>query len=171
MVRRQKKGNRTVESANPYFGGAGIEVQGPLFVDFGARIGRRNNLNTDLGSAFKQGQLADILGALRGEPGNVDGFDAAGSGKRTLGECDPVREKLTQQTGDMSLAPAMNRSRRRTHKDVAMLIGLNAMWESGECGIGQHLGPTREIKLGLRIQIRQLNGDRHVGRIRQKKEK
>ena len=85
------------------------------------------NLNTDLGSALEQGQLADILGALiRGEPGNVDGCDAAGSGKRTVGECDPVREKLTQQTGDMSLAPAMNRSRRRTHKDAAMLIGPNS---------------------------------------------
>jgi hypothetical protein len=52
-----------------------------------------------------------------------------------------------------------------------VLIGLNAMWESGECGISQHLGPTREIKLGLRIQVRQLDGDRHVERIRQKKEK
>ena len=57
-----------------------------------------NNLNTYLGSTLEEGQTADVLGTLRGEPGNVDGFDAAGSGKRTLGECDPAREKLTQQT-------------------------------------------------------------------------
>jgi len=31
-----------------------------------------------------------------------------------------VREKLTQQTGDMSLALGMDWSRRRTHKDVAV---------------------------------------------------
>jgi hypothetical protein len=57
-----QKRNRTVETANPYFGCASIEVQGALFVDFGARIGRRNNLNTDLGSPLEQGQFADIFG-------------------------------------------------------------------------------------------------------------
>ena len=72
---------------------------------------------------------------------------------------------------DMSLAPAMDRSRRRTHKNVAMLIGFNAMRESGERGISQYLGPTREIKLGLRIQVRQLDGDRHGRKVRQKRRK
>jgi hypothetical protein len=66
-----------------------------------------------------------------------------------------------EEAGDVSLAPAMDRSRRRTHKDVAMLIGFNAIWESGEGGISQDLGPSREIKLRLRIQVRQLDGDSH----------
>ena len=70
-----------------------------------------------------------------GEPGNVDGLNAAGSGKRTPGECDAVRKKLAQETQDMSLAPAMDRSRRRTHKDVAMLVTFNTMREFGECGL------------------------------------
>jgi hypothetical protein len=83
-------------------------------------------------------------------------------------KCDPAREKLAQQTRDMSLAPAMDRSRRRTHKNVAMLIGFNAMREFGERGISQYLGPTREIKLGLRFQVRQLDGDRHGLKVRQK---
>ncbi len=96
MVRRNKKRNGTVKSANPDFGGASVKIQGALFVDFGSRIGRRKNLNTDLGSTLEQGEPANVLGALRGEPGNVDGFDAARSGKRTLGECDSVRKKLTQ---------------------------------------------------------------------------
>ena len=161
IVRSHKKGNRAVEVANPDLAGASVEVQGALFGDFGARIGRRNDLDTDLGRTLEEGETADILGTLRGKPGNVDGFDAAGGRKRALGECDPAREKLPQQTGDMSLAPAMDRSRRRTHKDVAMLIGFNAIRESGEGGISQDLGPAREIKLRLRIQVRQLNGDRH----------
>jgi hypothetical protein len=55
-----------------------------------------NNLDTNLGSTLEQGEPANVLGAIRGEPGNVDGFDSARSGKRTLGECDPVRKKLTQ---------------------------------------------------------------------------
>jgi hypothetical protein len=150
-----------VEVANPYLGSTGVEVQSSLFVDFGARIGRGNNLNTDFWCTLEEGETADVLGTLRGEPGNVDGLNASGSRKRTLGECDPVRKKLAQQTGDMSLAPAMDRSRRRTHKDVAMLIGFNAIRESGDGGISQDLGPAREIKLRLRIQVRQLNGDRH----------
>ena len=43
--------------------------------------------------------------------------------------------EATQQTGDMSLAPAMNRSRRRTHKDAAMLIGPT---------LGHTAAPTEE---------------------------
>ena len=160
-----------LEVANPYLGGAGVEVQSALFVDFGARIGRGNNLNTDLWCALEEGETANVLGTLRGQPGNVDGLDAAGSGKKTLGEYDPVRKKLAQQTGDMSLAPAMDRSRRRTHKDVAMLVGFNAMREFGECGISEYLGPTGEIKLGLKFQVRQLNGDGHGGNVRQKRRK
>jgi conjugative transfer signal peptidase TraF len=170
-VRSHKKGNGAVEVANPDLGGAGVEVQCALFGDFGARIGRGNNLNTDLWCTLEEGETADVLGTLRGEPGHVDGFDSAGSGKRTLGECDPAREKLAQQTRDMSLAPAMDRSRRRTHKNVAMLIGFNAMREFGERGISQYLGPTREIKLGLRFQVRQLDGDRHGLKVRQKMKK
>jgi len=169
IVGKNKKGNGAVEVANPDLGGAGVEVQGTFLVDFRARIGRGNNLNTDLWRTLKEGKTADILGALRGEPGDVDCFDAAGSGKRTLGKCDPVREKLAHQAGYMSLAPAMDRCRRGTHQDVAMLIGFNAMWECGERGISQYLGPTCEIKLGLRFKVRQLDGKRHGGIVRQKK--
>jgi len=137
MVRRNKKGYRAIEVANPDFGGAGIEVQGALFIDFRGRIGRRKNLYAELRRTLEQDESADVLGALRGEPGNIDGFDAAGSGNWTLGECSPAREKLTQQARDMSLALAMNRSRRRTHKDMAMLIGFDAIGERSQSGISQ----------------------------------
>ena len=54
---------------------------------------------------------------------------------------------------------------------MAMLIGFNAMREFGERGISQYLGPTREIKLRLRFQVRQLDGDRHGLKVRQKTKK
>ena len=105
IVRSHKKGNGAVEVANPDLGGAGVEVQSAFFGDFGARIGRGNNLNTNLWCTLEEGETVDVLGTLRGEPGHVDGFDPAGSGKRTLGECDPAREKLAQQTGDSIKRP------------------------------------------------------------------
>ena len=40
IVRRNKKGNGTVKSANPDFGGVSVKVQGALFVYFGGRIVR-----------------------------------------------------------------------------------------------------------------------------------
>jgi len=43
------------------------------------------------------------------------------------------------------------------------------MWQSGECGISQYLAPTREIDLGRRIQVRQLDGDRHDGKYAKKR--
>jgi hypothetical protein len=52
-----------------------------------------------------------------------------------------------------------------------MLIGFNAMREFGERGISQYLGPAREIKLRLRFQVRQLDGNRHGLKVRQKMKK
>ena len=75
-----------------------------------------------------------------------------------------------EEAGDVSLAPAMDRSRRRTHQEVAVLIGFDTIWEFGESGISQHFGPARGIVPGLRIQIWQLDSDRHDLRLRQKKE-
>ena len=84
-----------VESASPTLFGCAASKYKARFSLISERELEGENLNTDLGSALEQGQLADILGALiRGEPGNVDGCDAAGSGKRTVGECDPCQEKL-----------------------------------------------------------------------------
>jgi hypothetical protein len=36
IVRRNKKGKGTVQSANPDFGGTGVKVKGALFADFRA---------------------------------------------------------------------------------------------------------------------------------------
>ena len=171
MVRRNKKGDGTVHRAKPDFGCAGVKVQGALFVDFGGRIGRRKNLHTDLGSAGEELRIFGDLWAIGSEPGDVDSLDAISGGQRALRQGSTIRQKLIQKMDNVTLATRVSESWRRAHKDVAMAIGLNTMWESGQCRISQYLGPEREIDLGLRNALRELNGDRHVGRIRQKKEK
>jgi hypothetical protein len=65
--------------------------------------------------------------------------------------------------GDGNLPAGMAKSRGRAHEDMAIAIGLNATRKSRERRISQNLGPVREIPLGLSIQVRQLNGDRHQG--------
>ena len=62
----------------------------------------------------------------------------------------------------MSLALAMERSRGRTHEDVAMLISLDAIGELGENSVSQNLVPASEVKLGLRREIRKLESDWHA---------
>jgi hypothetical protein len=163
MIRTDEKRKRAVEVADPDLPSAGVEIEGALFVDLGNGIGGGKNLDADLGSALEQGQLANILGARRGEPGNVDGFDAAGSGKRALRHNFAGGKQLVQKNADMDLALAMKRSWRRTHENVAMLIGLNAVGEPGEIRVGQNLGPTSQVNPGLRGEIREFDGDGHGG--------
>ena len=62
----------------------------------------------------------------------------------------------------------MRESGRGTHEDVTVPIRLHAVWESGELGIGQELGPSAQIQTRLRLKIEKLNRDRHAGKIRQK---
>lgn len=49
----------------------------------------------------------------------------------------------------------------RTHKDVAMLIGLDTVGEFGKKMVGQNLGPARHVEPCLRNEIWQCNCDRH----------
>jgi hypothetical protein len=171
LMRARKEGNRTVQSANPDFGCAGVEIEGAFFVDFGNGIGGGEDLDADLGSALEKGDLADILEALRRDPGNVNGFDAGGGGDGALRHGMAVWEKTAQQSSDMYLAFAVERSWRRAHEDVAMLVGLDAIGQLRQVRIGQDLGPLNQVEPGLRNEIRKLNGDRHRGKIHQKRKK
>ena len=171
MVKRHKKRKGTVQITNPDFGCAGLEIQGPFFVDFGGRIGRRKNLNTDLGRDGEELGIFGNLWAIGTEPGDIDSLDAIRGGQWTLRQGSTMGQQLIQEMNNVTLTTRVAESWRRAHEDVAMAIGLNAMRESGKCRISQYLGPAREIDLGLRNALRELNGDRHVGRIRQKKKK
>jgi len=164
MVRRHQKDNRAVEVANPDFGCTGVKVQSALFVDFRSRIGRRNNLNADLGSAGQELGIFGKLWAVGTEPRDIDRLDAISGRQWALRHSPTLGQKLIQETDNVPLPARMAESWRRAHEDVTMAIGFNAMWEAGECGIGYYLGPAREIDLGLRNALRELNGDRHGGR-------
>ena len=131
MIRSGEECEGAIAVADPDLGGAGIEIEDAFFVDLGNGVGGGIDLDADLGSALEQGQLADILRAPRGEPGNVDGFHAAGGRKRALRHDFSVRLQSVQKNADIDLALAMKRSWRRTHEDVAMLIGFNAVGEPG----------------------------------------
>ena len=70
IVRSHEKRNMAVEVANPYLGSTRVEVQSSLFVDFGARNGRGNNLNRNFWCPLEEGETADVLRTLKGELGS-----------------------------------------------------------------------------------------------------
>jgi len=49
MIRTNKKCDRSVEVADPHFGGACVEIKGVFFVDLGLRIGWGKDFDADLG--------------------------------------------------------------------------------------------------------------------------
>jgi hypothetical protein len=51
---------------------------------------------------------------------------------------------------------------------MSVSIGLDAVRELRQPRICRDFGPTRQVELGLRLEIRELDRDRHAGNIRQK---
>src|SRR5580704_14139244 len=68
---------------------------------------------------------------------------------------------MLQEGTDPDLPVPMKRSWRRSHKEVTVLVGLEAIGERRELGIGQDLGPTSQVERGLRLEIGKLNGNGH----------
>src|SRR5689334_12753016 len=56
-----------------------------------------------------------------------------------------------------------------SHEDMPVAISLDAIGDFGEAWIPEDLGPTRQVKPGLRGEIWKLDGDRHEGMIRRKR--
>ena len=171
MISTRKERHGTAEVADPDLDGAGVEVESAFFVDFGGGIGEGKNLNADLGRAFEKDEPREVLCPARSEPGDIDGFDAGSGGNGAFREDISGREELLQEGADPDLAVSVKRSWRRSHKEVTVLVGLDAIGELRELGIGQDLGPTSQVELGLRSEIRKLNGDRHGTKIHQKRKK
>jgi hypothetical protein len=154
MVQTNKKGDRSIEIADPDFCGASVEIERASYIDLRAGIRWRKNFDADFRGPLKKRNLIDLLGPARCEPGDVDSFDASGSGNGTLGERVPVRQEFLQEASDTSLAISVEGSWRRTHENISVLIGFNAIRELGKFGIHQDLGPAPEIKPILRCQVR-----------------
>jgi hypothetical protein len=161
MINARKERHGPVELANPDLGGAGVEIEGAFFVDFGWGVGWGENLDTDFGRAGKHNRPIDEFRPGRSEPYDIDGFDTVGGGNRTFGQSAAFGEKAFQQVGNLALAICVRERGWGTHEDVAVPIRLHAVWEPGELGIGQELGPAGEVEPGLRLNIGELDGDRH----------
>lgn len=161
VIRTNEKGDRSVEVTNPDLGRARIKVERTFFLDLGGGVRRRKDLDANVWGAPKNSELANILGSLGGEPGDIDGFDASRGGHRAFGHGAAIGKQLTQQETDINLALAVERSRRRTHENVTVLIGFDAIGELNEVLISQNLGPTSQVKPGLRLKIREFDSDWH----------
>ena len=136
MIRTDKKRDGAIEFADPDLGGSGVKIESTFFVYLGCGIRGRKNLDANVRCALKKDQPLDVLDAFRGEPGDIQSFHTVGSGERAFGQALTAGKELVQQGGEMSLAPAVKRSRRRTHEDVAVPIGLDAAWKLGEKWVG-----------------------------------
>jgi hypothetical protein len=161
VMMTDKKGDGTVMVANPNLGGAGVEIESAFFADLGGGVGRGKNLDANVGRKGENIGILGYFGPVRCEPGNVDGLDTVSGGHRAFRQGLAVREEGAQEADNVTLAARMRKSRRRTHDDAAVPIGLDLVWELGQKRVGQDLGPTGEIGLRLRIQIRELDFDGH----------
>jgi hypothetical protein len=168
MSNARKKRHGAIEVADPNLGGAGVEIERAFFVDLGSWVRRRKDLDANIGCTDKDDRVLADFGPIRSEPGDIDGSDAACAGDRALRNGFAPGEQLKEQSSYLHLAAAMPRSRWGTHEDAAVLIGLDAIRELGELRISKNFLPASEIGAGLRLEIRELDPDRHAGKIRQK---
>jgi len=161
MIAARKERHGTVEVADPDLGGAGVEVEGTFFVDLGWGVRWGKDFDTDFGCASEKDRILAYLGALVSEPRNVGCLDSIGGRNGAFGERRAVGEQALEESGDSGLAAGVTSSGRWTHDDMSVPIGLDAVGEPGELRVSQDLGPTSQVKPGLRLEIGELNGDRH----------
>ena len=168
MINARKERHGAIQVADPNLDGAGVEVEGPFFVDLGSCVRRRKDLDANIGCADKDDWVLASFRPIRSEPGDIDGSDAACGGDRALRNGFPPGEQLKEQSSYLHLAAAMPRSRWGTHEDAAVLIGLDAIRELGELRISKNFLPACEVKARLRFEVRELDCNRHIEKIRQK---
>jgi len=156
LVGTNKKSDRSVEAANPHFGGAGIEVEGAFFVDLGWGIRWGQDFNADFGSASEKKRILVNLGPILSEPGNIGGLDSIGSRNGTFSESGAFRQQLRENGSNSGLAARVTRSGRWTHNDASVPIGFDAIGQFRQPRIVQDCLPSGNVKDVLRFEIRQL---------------
>ena len=153
MIRTNKKSDRSVEVADPDFGGAGVEVKSAFFVDLGWGVRWGKDFDTDFGCTSEKNRILVYLGALVSEPRNVGCLDSIGGRNGAFGERRAVGEQALKKTRDSGLAARVTSSGRWTHDDMSVPIRLDPVGELGELRISHELAPTGEIEAGLRFEI------------------
>jgi hypothetical protein len=127
MIRTKKKSDRSVEVADPDFGGARLEVEGAFFVDLGWGVGWGEDFDADFGCASEKNRILVNLGALVSEPGNINSFDSVGGRNGAFSVSDALRQQLREDSSDLGLSSGVTRSGRWTHNDVSVSIGFDAI--------------------------------------------
>jgi hypothetical protein len=170
MIGSNEKRHRAVEVADPDLSRAGVEIERPLFGNFRSPVRRGKHLDTDFGCAGEDKGSVPELGSTLGEPGNVDGLDTVSCRERTLGQCVTIPKELVKKPDNASLAIGVQKTRWGSHDDTPVSIGLDPVGECGESRICQDFRPACKVQARLRFEVRQLDSDRHAGKIRQKAE-
>ena len=170
MTGINKERNRTVEITDPNLGGAGVEIGCAFFVDFASGIGGGKDFDTDFRGANEDGRFWLIVGfkPARPEPGDVDGLDAVSSRERALRNDEALGKQVRQEIAQGKLSAPVAESWRGSHEDMSVSIGLDSIRQFRQPGICTEFSPTNQIKTGLRLEIRELDRDRHAGKISQK---
>ena len=168
LVNPGKKRHGAIEVANPDLFGTGVEIEGPLFIDLCYGVRRRKHLDADFGGVGEHKGSVPKLDSTPGEPSQVNGFNSVRSRERTLCQNAAIREEIFEEVRKASLAIGVKKTWWGSHDDTPVSISLDPVRECGESRICQDFRPAREVEPALRLEIRQLDRDRHTENIRQK---
>ena len=169
MIATNKERHRTVEVADPNLGGAGIEVENTPLTDFRRGVEAAYDFDADLRGLRKNlGILVEFAPRRVGEPGDIDGLHAIGSGNRANGEGRTVSGGFGQPRNDRPQSPGMEYIRQREHYYPAMPITFDPVGDLRQKRISQDFGPASKVEPCLRLEIRELDRDRHGRKIHQK---
>ena len=170
MIGTNKERHRTVEITDPNLGGAGVEIKCAFFVYFASCIRGGKDFDTDLWGANEDGRFWLILDfkPVGTHPNYIDSLDAVSSRERALCNDETLRKQLGQKIAQGKLSTPVAESLRGSHEDMSVSIGLDSIRQFRQPGICTEFSPTNQIKTGLRLEIRELDRDRHAGKIRQK---
>ena len=149
MIRTNKKSDRSVEVADPDFGGAGVEVESAFFVDLGLGVGWGKDFDADFRRARQKARLKVKFGPGGIQPCDVERLHAVSGRNRALGQRLAVGQKLVEEAYDSVLAARMTEAGWGSHEDVSVTIRLDAIGQFGQTRVCAEFSPTSQVKAGL----------------------
>src|SRR5205823_8971723 len=98
------------------------------------------------------------------EPSDVDGLDAISSRDRALCNDEALGKQVGQKIAQGKLPTPVAESRWGSHEDMSMSIGLDSIRQLRQPLICTEFSPASEVERRLRLEIRELDHDRHIGK-------
>ena len=163
MINARKERHRAIKVTDPDLSGAGDEIEGALFVDLGWGVRSRKDLYADRrGSGKRVRWISDQPTFLsvreQNDIGDPDLAVASKDGLLDRGEFAGIQ--VIEEIGNNASSLAMVEARGWRHDELAARVDLEAFGTICEGGI------TADFEPPFRSRI--VDGDRHVGNIRQK---